>query len=214
MARRMVGNQTEARNQSTAPAARSATMNCTRSSRPKVALENAATPRAVRGCQANGRGRSLDFGSGMSDGLDSSCDIRQGSFRLGLLALVERRHDDQVERVANLHHVVDRHLHEVGARHGELHVAEKCYRGGVDSRILHLELYFAFTEDGRLVGGDQAHAFGEDAHARRPAIEDAEFESSDWELRHAHEVDHTDEEKIPRGLLANLLADERALEVG
>src|SRR6266540_4653201 len=99
MASRTVGNQFVARNQRMLAATNRATMSWTKSSRPIAAREKAATPRAVNGCQAVGKGTAC--ASQMSDGsgLDSSLDIRPSSFRLGLLALVGRRHHDEVDGV-------------------------------------------------------------------------------------------------------------------
>src|SRR5262249_43556348 len=54
MAVRTVGNHAVRRNQTTAPAANNATMNCTSNTRLKEARAKAATPRKVSGCQAKG----------------------------------------------------------------------------------------------------------------------------------------------------------------
>ena len=44
------------------------------------------------------------------------------------------------------------------------------------------------------------------AHARRPAIEKAELERDDGQLRHAEEIDDADEDEIAVGFLADFLA--------
>src|ERR1043165_2158373 len=64
MACLMVGNQAMARNQTTTPALSEATINSTSKSRVRVAWANAATPRGVTGCQANGAGESGSAESG------------------------------------------------------------------------------------------------------------------------------------------------------
>lgn len=129
MASRALGIQAVLRNQRIVHATPSEMRSWTSSSRPMGALENAAIPRNVNGCQANGSRESVPDTSRILDasGLDSRSAI--GLFRrlwgLSLLPLGRRLDEDEIHRVANLHDVVDQHFNEVDSRGGELDVAEQ-----------------------------------------------------------------------------------------
>jgi hypothetical protein len=49
---------------------------------------------------------------------------------------------------------------------------------------------------------------------RRPAIKQTEFERDDRQLRHANEIQNSDQEKVAGDFLADFLAQERTLQVG
>ncbi len=76
------------------------------------------------------------------------------------------------------------------------------------------EFNLAFAQHRDLVWPDQAHRLGELAYTRRPPIEQAQLQGHDRHLRHTNKIDHADQEKIPGHLLADFLAQERALQIG
>ena len=80
--------------------------------------------------------------------------------------------------------------------------------------VLQGEFHFAFAQHGRLIRRDQAHVLDELADPGGPAVEDTELERDDRQLRDAEEVDDADQKKISGDLLPDLLAQQRALQVG
>jgi len=64
-----------------------------------------------------------------------------------------------------------------------------------------------------LVRGDEADSFGEVTDAGGPAIEEAEAERDDRNLRNTNEVHDADEEEVAGDFLADFFAEEGALKV-
>ena len=108
--------------------------------------------------------------------------------------------------ITKFHHVVHKHLDEIGPGGFEFDLAEDHHAAGVQGGVAQLKFHFAFAEHRGLVGRNQPDAFREPADARRPAVEDAEPGSDDGQLRHADEADDADEEQISVGFLPHFLA--------
>ena len=75
------------------------------------------------------------------------------------------------------------------------------------------ELHLALAQHGGLIGGDETRGLDELPHAGGPAIEQAQLERDYWQVRHADEIDDSHQEEIPVGLLPDLFAQERALQI-
>jgi hypothetical protein len=130
------------------------------------------------------------------------------------LGLVLGRGDDERNRVTEFHDVIDKDFDEINASGLEFDLAEKGYVGGIEGRIFEGEFHLAFSQDGGLVGSDEADGFGEVADAGGPTIEKAQAEGDDWNLGDADEVHHADEEEVAGDFLADFFAEQRALEIG
>ena len=122
--------------------------------------------------------------------------------------------DDYRDGVTEFHDVVDEDFDEVNAGSFELDLAEQGHVRGVHGRVLEVEFDFAFAQDGGLVGSNQANGLGELAHAGGPAVEEAELQCHDWQLRHAQKVYNTDEHEVAGDLLPDFFTQEGALQVG
>jgi hypothetical protein len=130
------------------------------------------------------------------------------------LGLVLGRGDDEGDRVAEFHDVVDKDFDVVSTRGLEFYLAEKGHVGCVKSGIFEGEFHFAFSQHGCLVGSDEADGFGEVADASGPTIEEAKAKCHDWHLRDTDKVHDANEEEVAGNFLADFFAEEGALEVG
>jgi len=122
--------------------------------------------------------------------------------------LLLRGSEDDRDGVAKFHDVVHQDFDEVGARDFKFDLGKDGDVGGVKRGILKDKFDFAFAQDAGLVRTDEANAFGELADASGPAVEEAKLECDHGDLRHANEVDHTDENEIAGDFLANFFAEE------
>jgi len=151
MAWRIAGNQALDKNQTTAPAARQAIRNSTKSRRPRVACANAATPRGVSGCQAKGLGERRWGQSGY-----------HRSFRRQLWPGAEdrvgRRDDEDGEWKTNLHDAVHEHLDVIDASSSQSDISEHGDVDGVSRRLGEGEFCFRFADFCHLVRRDEAEA--------------------------------------------------------
>ena len=133
---------------------------------------------------------------------------------LGLLGLILRRGDDEGYGVAKFHDVIDEDFDVVSARYLEFDLAEEGDVGGVEGGVFEAEFDFAFSQDSRLVGGDEANSFGEVADSSGPAIEKAESKGNDGNLGDANEIHDAYQEEVAGDFLANFFTEEGALEIG
>ena len=131
-----------------------------------------------------------------------------------MLLLALRRSNDDGNGVTEFHDVVDEDLDEVDAGGFEFDLAEKGHVGGMDRRVLKREFDFAFAQDSGLVGSNQSNGLGELADASGPAIEEAELQCHDWQLRHAQKVYNADEHEVASDLLPDFFTQQGALEIG
>jgi hypothetical protein len=79
---------------------------------------------------------------------------------------------------------------------------------------LEAEFDFAFSQDSRLVGGDEANSFGEVADSSSPAIEEAKSKGDDGNLGDTDKVHDANKEEVAGDFLADFFAEEGALEIG
>jgi hypothetical protein len=79
--------------------------------------------------------------------------------------------------------------------------------------ILQLKFQFTLAQHGGLIRRNQAGRFPELADTGRPTVEQTQPGGHDWQLRDAERVDDADDKKVAIRLLADFLADKRALEI-
>jgi hypothetical protein len=96
----------------------------------------------------------------------------------------------------------------------EFELAEKGNVSGVVIGFLEGEFHIALPEDGGLVGGHDADAFGELSDTGGPAVKDAELEGGDGKLGNMDEADDSEEDEIAIDFLPHFFAEKGALQVG
>lgn len=129
------------------------------------------------------------------------------------LLLVRRWNHKQAHWITQFHHIIYQHFDKVAARLAKLYVLEKRHSGGVHSGILHLKFDLALTQHGGLIRCYQTNALGKLANASRPAVKNAQLESSDRHLGNAQKIKDANEDEIAIGFLADFFANQGALEV-
>src|ERR1700722_11178700 len=119
--------------------------------------------------------------------------------RLRILAL--GRCDGDGNGVAEFHDVVHQYFNEVRAGDFEFNVAKIHNIGGVRHGLAQFKFHLSLAEDGHLDVGNEADGFVETPDAGGPAVKDAKPGGDDGQLRHAQEVDYSNDDKISIVLL-------------
>jgi hypothetical protein len=122
--------------------------------------------------------------------------------------LLLRRSKDDRDGVAEFHDVVHEDFHKVSARDFKFDLGKDSDVSGVERGVLEDKSDFAFAQDAGLVRADETDAFSELADAGRPAVEEAELERDDWNLRDANEVNDADENEVAGDFLADFFTEE------
>src|ERR1035437_5345608 len=142
----------------------------------------------------------------------------EGAHRLENLFLLRRlvwhRREHDRHGITQFHHVVHQNFDIISPGGFKFHLPKEHYVAGAHGGIAQLKFHFATAQDRGLVGRDEADVFIELAKAVRPAVVDADAAGDDGQLRHADEVDDTDEEEVAVGFLTDFFAHERALQGG
>ena len=73
-------------------------------------------------------------------------------------------------------------------------------------RLAEAKLDLALSDDGCLVRANEPHRFGERSYAGRPAVENADFQHGDWNLRDSEKTNHADEDEVAVGFLSDVFA--------
>jgi len=115
---------------------------------------------------------------------------------------------------AQFHHVIDQHFDGVNPGFLEFDIGHHAHRCHCLDWIGQLELHGVLTQHSASIRCDESDHFGELPDAGHPAVEHAQFESGDRQLRDTNQTDDADQDKIAIGLLLHVLAEERALEIG
>src|SRR5262245_28534709 len=115
-------------------------------SRMYEACAKAATPPNVNGCQAAGGEVDSLEGSEAGCGLKTFAIDSFRRFWTGGCGGAGRSDNDDRNGKPQFHHVIHQDFDRIDARRGELDVAEKRHRRGVDVRVLHREADLTLAE--------------------------------------------------------------------
>ena len=124
------------------------------------------------------------------------------------------RYEDHWKRITQLEHVIHVHLDLVHARFRELHIAEQVHVGARIFRPIKIKLHLIFAQHRGLIGHDYFRVLRKIPHPCSPAVEAHQLERGDRQLWHDQLAKDANENRIAIGFLANVLAQQRALEIG
>lgn len=134
--------------------------------------------------------------------------------RLSLRCPGRRLRDGDLQRKTQLHDIVDQNFDVIGSGRLKWNLAKNGNIRGIERGVFQRKSHFALSKDGGLVWRNQPNVLNELADSGGPAREKTKFSGGDRKLRDANEIDDADDDEIAIGFLANVFADQSALEVG